>query len=237
MTYKPNPKTEGSGILTAIPQMGKCPMNCGDCFFQSGRSYLEPLADNLPNMPEYGEAVGRIVRVNDGNDSNYQREHVEESCRLYKRKFYNTSIPRNLATFNAPIVLTVNPGAMTDKDAHLVSAPPNLMFVRFRTNTWNTVLCDQVVDYYSRQGVPIVLTFMAYYETEIPQHEWGNYELRKRTLNEYFAIKFEAWKLVMARYERNPLVHSCGRETVTTACRHCGNCLREYYATKERMRK
>jgi len=55
MTYKENPKTKGSGILCAIPQTGRCPMQCSDCFFQSGRSFLEPLDENLPNMPEFHE--------------------------------------------------------------------------------------------------------------------------------------------------------------------------------------
>jgi len=43
-------------------------------------------------------------------------------------------------------------------------------------------------------------------------------------------------------YENTPYekwVYSCGKiegEAGTNACRHCGNCLREYYATLERMR-
>ena len=56
-----------------------------------------------------------------------------------KPAFFNTSIPNNLAGYGRPVVLTVNPGEMTDEDAHLVRPiPDNLMFVRFRTNTWNT---------------------------------------------------------------------------------------------------
>ncbi len=51
MDYKENPKTKGSGIICCIPQTGLCLMKCKDCFFQSGRSYLEPLEENLPNMP------------------------------------------------------------------------------------------------------------------------------------------------------------------------------------------
>lgn len=51
MRYKENPKTKGSGIIACIPQTGVCPNKCEDCFFQSGRSYLEPLEENLPNMP------------------------------------------------------------------------------------------------------------------------------------------------------------------------------------------
>ena len=68
MSYIENPKTKGSGIISCIPQKGICPNTCEDCFFQSGRSYLEPLDENLPNLPE--EVDYQIVRVNDGNDSN-----------------------------------------------------------------------------------------------------------------------------------------------------------------------
>jgi hypothetical protein len=76
MTYIENPKFKGSGILACIPQTGKCPNNCTDCFFQSGRSYLEPLEQNLPNMPPIELASTQVVRVNDGHDSNIDREKV-----------------------------------------------------------------------------------------------------------------------------------------------------------------
>jgi len=36
MSYKENPKMVGSGMLACIPQTGRCPNNCEDCFFQSG---------------------------------------------------------------------------------------------------------------------------------------------------------------------------------------------------------
>ena len=41
----------------------------------------------------------------------------------------------------------------------------------------------------------------------------------------------------MCRFTDNKLVYSCGTEggSGTTLCRFCGNCLREFYATKERM--
>ena len=74
--YHENPKTKGSGILCCIPHESTCPINCADCFFQSGRSYLEPLEDNLPNMPTAEQAKGKVVRVNDGNDSNLDKEMV-----------------------------------------------------------------------------------------------------------------------------------------------------------------
>lgn len=242
--YKENPKTKGSGIVCAIPQKGTCPNKCDDCFFQSGRSYLEPLEENLPNMPDAICNDFRLVRINDGNDSNVDREQVIKACRIYPMKFYNTAIPKNLDKFDAPIVLTINPGKMTDKDFFMLDEqhiPKNLMFVRFRTNTWNLDLVDRAISHYSMYQVPIVLTFMAYFnEVEtIPQWHLANYVFRKRTLNSYWAITTEAWETIMAGYKYNKWVYSCGKiegEKGTSACRHCGNCIREYFATMERMK-
>ena len=239
--YIENPKTKGSGIVTAIPQTGMCPNRCEDCFFQSGRSYLEPLKENLPNIPVRTE--GRVVRVNDGNDSNVQRETVENVVRVngWRDYFYNTAIPQRLEEFDAPVVLTVNPGKKTESGAYLLKDPPkNLMFVRFRTNTFNLRLADFVIKHYSAREVPIVLTFMAYFNMPVWfRADQPDYVFRKRTLNSYWAITTEAWEQVMKRYRLNCWVHSCGKiegESGTTACRHCGNCLREYFATRERMR-
>lgn len=241
MSYIENPKTKGSGIVCAIPQTGTCPNKCEDCFFQSGRSYLEPLSENLPNMPE--DVDYQVVRVNDGNDSNIDVETVQIKTNRYLHKFFNTAILRN-PVISTPFVLTVNPGRNTDICFYKMDeVPKNLMFVRFRTNTWNLNLCDECVQYYSERETPIVLTFMAYSETTntIPEgvHE-NNYVYRKRTLNSYNAITTAAWREVMQRYENNKWVHSCGKiegELGDTHCQFCGNCLREYFVTLTRMNK
>jgi hypothetical protein len=239
MSYIPNPKFQGSGILGCIPQTGRCPNGCEDCFFQSGRSYLEPLSENLPNMPDVVDTYGRVVRVNDGNDSNVNRKLVMDSVRGYPDVFFNTAIPKDLEGFNAPVVLTLNPGDMTDKDWHMVHPiPKNLMMVRFRINTWNIALADDAIKYYTEREVPVVLTFMAY-ETLKPLMSENHYIHRKRILNEYYAIRTDIWRDIMNRYKDNYFVHSCGKiegEKGKTGCRYCGNCLREYYATLERMR-
>ena len=106
--YIENPKLAGSGIAACIPQEGTCPIGCEDCFFRDGRSYLNPLEDNLPNMPDPEKVIkeGKIVRVNDGNDSNISRRHVVRSVRCYPLRFYNTSIPNDLGGFDAPVVLS-----------------------------------------------------------------------------------------------------------------------------------
>ena len=239
--YKENPKTKGSGIICAIPQTGRCPNECDDCFFQSGRSFLEPLEENLPNMPDLEETYGRIVRVNDGNDSNIDRTNVMESVKEFPWKFYNTAIPRDLEEFDAPFVLTVNPGHMTDHGWNkLIEIPKNLMYVRVRTNCWNLNLVKEVVEYYTKKEVPVVLTFMAYFDTPIPAGYEDDYIFRKRTLNSYNAITTQAWREIMRIFQDNPYVYSCGKiegEKGTTKCARCGNCVREYFVTLERLRK
>lgn len=236
--YKENPKTKGSGVVCVIPQTGTCPNSCEDCFFQSGRSYLEPLVENLPNIasPTYKKPV--VVRVNDGNDSNVDKRRVIETTQgKYPMKFYNTAIPE--LDFPGPVVLTVNPGKMTDRDFHRIETPPkNLMFVRFRANTWNRKLCNECIDYYSSREVSIVLTFMAYFNMCIPTGHEGNYIFRKRTLNSYWAITTKAWREVIKPHENNKWVYSCGKiegELGDTHCRFCGNCLREYFVAITRM--
>jgi len=226
MPYIENPKTKGSNIVCCIPQKGTCPIKCEDCFFQSGRSYLEPLDQNLPNMPD--ELLPeQILRVNDGNDSNHQRDLVLSSTEKFKgRRFFNTSIPK---AFDEPWVLTVNPAGLTDSNFHRLDETKvsHLMYVRFRTNLWNLELLDKCVDHYSKLNVRIVLVFMAYYTQSLPQEFQASYEYRKRTLNSYWCITHEAWAKVMERYKDNRFVSSCSGDG-SIKCKDCGICIREF---------
>lgn len=245
--WKWNPKLRDSGMISCIPQSRPCPNECADCFFQSGRSYLEPLEENLPHVPTREMAHGRVVCMNDGNDSNVDRDIVIPVAACYEDVFFNTSIPQ--FDFPGPVVLTINPGRHTDEEFRVgrvheytmqgVVIPQNLMFVRVRTNTWNLDTVEEAVRFYTSllpKPVPVVLTFMAYYETPIPKQERVHYEWRERMLNSYWAIKNTSWRMIMQRFADNPLVYSCGHEGISTLCKHCGNCLREYHATKERLR-
>jgi len=233
MGYIENPKTKGSGILCCIPQEGECPNKCPDCFFQTGRSYLEPLSENLPNMPEIAQVGYRVVRVNDGNDSNVKIGQVLQMTFPYPLKFYNTALPRNLVQFKAPVVLTLNPGLGTDTKYHqLDEIPTNLMFVRARVNTWNLDLVDKIVDDYTSRNVAVVLTFMAYYSQTVKRPE--DYEWKVRTLNSYWVLKDQKREEIEDKYRHNSFVYSCGWRG-THACERCGTCLREFYATMERM--
>lgn len=180
----------------------------------------------------------RIVRVNDGNDSNVEPELVNEVSKVFPFKFYNTSIATKKQNPKVPYVLTVNPDPITETYfTHLDPIPKNLMFVRARVNMWNLDLIDLIVAYYTERNVPVILTFMAYFTTKIPKPYEHYYIFRKRTLNDYWAITTEAWELVMNRYKHNKWVHSCGTdgEKGDTHCRFCGNCIREYFATLDRM--
>ena len=139
-----------------------------------------------------------------------------------------------------PVVLTVNPGKMTDTEFYMKDPPPNLMMVRFRVNMWNLELCDKAVKYYSDHQIPVILTFMAYYTQPIPKTFEYAYEYRQRTINSYWAIKRVYWKQIMKRYEDNRYVYSCGhdgdhKDGGDTHCKFCGNCLREYHVTRERL--
>jgi len=232
-----NPKVKGSGIIECIPQAGRCPVGCDDCFFQSGRSYLEPLTENLPHVPSPEMATGRVVRMNDGNDSNVERELVESTAMQYEDYFFNTSINKDLESFPGPVVLTVNPGSITDIGFHKVEkAIHNLMFVRVRVNAWNVEsVVDHAVDYYTDLGIPVVLTFMAYYGMTIPNDHEHKYVWKKRTTNSYWVLKNLWMDEIESRYSTRLTVYTCGRRG-QYACFLCGNCLREYYATKERLR-
>lgn len=232
VTYKENPKTKGSGIVCCIPQTGRCPMECPDCFFQSGRSYLD-LENDLPNMPDEVKPW-QIVRVNDGNDSNHRRGEVIKATRRFPLRFYNTCQPSDLAGFGEPVVVTVNPAGMTDERFHRIEVTRNLMFVRIRTNTWNLQkVVWPAIGHYTSQGVPVVLTFMAYHdESSIPEKHRPDYTYRKRTSNAYFAIWKDAWRGVMLPFDENPLIYSCGMEGISTACARCGNCAREFMRVK-----
>jgi len=230
-----NPKTKGSGVITCIPQIGRCPHECSDCFFQSGRSYLEPLENNLPHIPPLKLSEDRIVRMNDGNDSNVDRELVEKTARQFKNYFFNTSVNYELDKFSAPVVLTINPSNSTDINFQKVEPiPQNLMFVRFRTNMWNVGLLDKAVLYYSKKEIPIVITFMAYYSDNIPKEYKSSYIWKKRTLNSYWVLRIDEINRIMETYKENQYVYSCGIKG-QHSCKFCGNCIREYYNTKERM--
>ncbi len=233
MSYVENPKTKSSGIICCAPQTTACSRGCADCFAQRDGVYAE-----LPNVPDYDDTKGRVVRIGDISDAYHQLDKTLQCASLYDDAFLNTSYDALFdKVHDMPIVLTVNPGEMTDKTFYrLEHLPGNLMFVRVRVNAWNLKLVDDIVSYYTSGQVdgtviPVILTFMAYYETPIMHGYRYKYEWQKRTLNSYWCLKLRYLHEIEARYADNDLVYSCGKK-----CVRCGNCIREFFATKERLR-
>ena len=217
MQTKQNPKLKGTCIWDCIPQTGRCPVHCQECFFnRPGAFYAEP-----PIIPTVEEVGYGIARFNSGNDSNLQKALIIETSKKYRRYFFNTSIP-NL-DFPGPVVLTANP--KEELPAYLGPATRNLMFVRLRVSDTNQIHIDEAVNYWTKQHVPVVLTFMAYYTRD----PGPNYEYRVRHVNSYYCPTDDFIKSVMRRYP-DRLVSRC-----MTWCKDCRNCETHYIQTMKRL--
>lgn len=232
---KANPKLAGSGIVACRPQIGTCPGNCADCFFKGGRYYEDLGRPHVPH-PDWVRKNKLLVRMNDGNDSNHMRELVIGTASLYDDVFFNTRIPCLL--FPSAVVLTVNGD---DTDGHAWLLPPdtpgfeNLACVQFRANTWNTELAKRAIDHYQPLGVPVRLTYMAYYAESV--REPADYEWRKRTLNSYWCILPEARDRIEDELGYDDyLIHACTRKG-GHLCRECKKCHRMYQDWQEKRER
>jgi hypothetical protein len=226
--YLGNPKLLGTNIIDCIPQTGECPKQCPECFYNGGR-FFRTLDE--PWMPSEEDVGHKIVRVNSGHDSNIDKDLVLEKTKHYGNKFYNTSVPD--FNFPDPVVFTCNGG----KNSFIKLVPPtsNLMFVRVRTNSWDLSAINDIIDHYWKiHGIPVVLTFMRYYNGDlIPKDFKKDYEWKKSILNEYFCIKQEAILRIMARF-RGTGLKMCGTP-VSSTCIDCGNCENYYWQTRNKM--
>ena len=225
-----------------MPQTGLCPIGCNQCFHNRPGAFYVPI--DQPHFPSLEEVGDGIVRVNCGNDSNNQREHVIASTAQYPRRFFNTSIPR--FDFPGPVVLTANP-----REEEPVAwphwepddgPPTNLMFVRLRVSSTNLAYIDEAIIEYSAYQVPVVLTFMAYYDAEpqVPADFSAAvggpcYEWRVRHINSYFCPTPAFIRWVMGRHRGNRLVTYCG-SLEGSYCRLCRNCETYYLQTIKRMK-
>lgn len=210
-----NPKMAGSNVIDCIPQTGECPIGCEECFYNGGRFYRTL---NEPLMPTLEEAKGKIVRVNSGHDSNVQRKLVMESTKKYEHKFYNTALPN--FDFPAPVVFTCNGKKLLLVEKQL----EKLMFVRVRTAIFNLEEVDRAVEHYlDKHGIPVVLTFMRYYNgSKIPADFKRFFVFKKHILNSYFCHTVEAHLKVLERYKGRG-VRMCGTP-VSSFCVDCKNC-------------
>jgi hypothetical protein len=237
-----NPKFEGTQTIDCKPQKGLCPLDCNQCFYNRPNAfYVDP---NEPIMPTLEEVGDGIVRVNSGHDSNIDRNMVIESTKQYLKKFYNTSIPK--FDFPAPVVFTAN--RCEEKPATLpgdCGIPNNLMFVRLRISPTNLSLIDIATKEWTKVGIPVVLTFIAYYTIDprcfkwkIPLDKNKCYEWRIRTLNPYYCATPLFMNYVLQREKAigEELVNMCGT-LKTNKCKDCGNCETYYNLAVKHMKE
>ena len=226
-----NPKLVGSGIVDCIPQTGECPMGCPECFYTGGRFYRtldEPL------WPTAEEANGKVLRVNSGHDSNLDGPNISRAELIkrvagdYENFFFNTSIPN--FDFPGPVVFTCN-----GRESLSLECSENVMFVRVRVNTWDLVIQDRLVEHYLKEGVPVVLTFMRYYEVDsVPKDHQPLYAWKRHVLNEYWCPTPRAVIQVMGRYAGKG-VRMCGTPA-SSFCVDCRNCELLYWDWKRSKR-
>lgn len=263
---KRNPKQEGSNLWDCKTQVGNCPMNCNQCFAnRPGAAYIPMDEQILPTVEEVGDG---IVRANCLHDSNLGREELIEHCKRYKKVFYNTSVRK--FDFPGPVVFTANPKEeeYTCRGLSWPSMPfsNNLMFVRLRVSTSNLNQVENLVRAWTEANVPVVLTFMAYYEEDkIPSlwfnrkigkpltrkvidetdHEPGSvptdflcYVKKVRHINSYWCPTKEFMVYVLKRMKKigGRLVTMCSTSD-SYYCRDCCNCETYYYQTMKHMKE
>jgi len=241
-----NPKLEGTPFFDCIPQVGPCPINCSQCFYNRPGAFYVPI--DRPHVPTPEEVGNGIVRMNCGNDSNNQRELVIETAKKYKNFFFSTSIPKY--DFPGPVVLTANPKE-EDKSKYIMpnwhrgdwySPARNIMFVRLRTSATNLYLINRAVSAWTAAQIPCVITFMAYYDHEppVPPNVQSMvigpcYEWRVRHTNSYWCPTKNFMRWVMFHYQDNRLVSMCS-SIESSYCKNCRNCETYYIQTMKRLR-
>lgn len=221
---KRNPKQDGTNIFNCIPQSGKCLIGCNQCFFNRENAFYT----ETPAFPTLEEVGNGIVKINDGNDSNLDREYVIQSTEKYAKRFFNTSIPN--FDFPAPVVFTANRREELWATSPPFPVPPNLMFVRLRVSSTNLNRIDRAVKEWTGANVPVVLTFMAYYDN--PPANVELYEWKIRHVNEYWCPKPSFIQSVRNHYINNRLVSIC-----ESYCKTCLNCETYYIQTAKRMKE
>ena len=233
-----NPKQVETALFDCVPQSGKCPHNCNQCFFNREGAFYTP----TPSVPTVEEVEGGIVRMNCGHDSNFERDLVIETALKYKDFFFNTSVPR--FDFPGPVVLTANPKEeerpwQPDYEDQI---PRNLMFVRLRVSSTNLQKVFEAARWYTHGNVPVVLTFMSYYDAEpqVPDAIKASvdgpcYEWKTRILNSYWCPTAPFIRFVMSQFRENRLVSMCG-SLKGSLCRNCRNCEIFYIQTAKRLR-
>jgi len=238
-----NPKLSGSGIISCRPQTGPCPNGCSNCYYNHP-GYYEDI--NQPNVPTPEEVGSRIVRMNDGHDSNVRRGLVLHTAAQYKDVFFNTSIPR--LDFPGPVVLTVNPrednptewifpGRFTGIDMYGIDT---LMAVRVRLTPAWTSTAAVLIEKWRTVGVPVLVSHMRYYSRsamlamlkDASSAVEADYERRSHILN----TSYQPRPALKRRLEATvgvgrPGVYLCEEKL----CAACGQCEAFYHLCKRRL--
>lgn len=241
-----NPKQVDSSLYDCRPQTGTCPIGCSQCFYNRPDAFYCDI--NEPNIPDPAEVGNSIVRMNCGHDSNLQRKLVIATAGQYKNFFFNTSIPNY--DFPGPVVLTINCCEEEPKRAIRPPTiiPPNLMFIRIRASASNLGDVHRLVTDWSLSDVPIVITFMAYYDDEVVEKVIDNrhafyvgidpnemYEYKTRHINKYWCPTREMKMTTMKslNVEGNRLLTACCLDS--EYCKDCRNCESYYWITRGRL--
>jgi len=241
-----NPKLVGSNLIDCKPQVGACPMNCNQCFYNRPGASFVPL--DKTHIPTKKEAEGKIVRMNSLHDSNIKRTLVLRAAKKYKHVFFNTSIPQ-FDELPGPIVYTANPREEEPVDMRFLRAKgaEKLAFVRLRTSITNlkhVANAIRITHDYGTQ-IPVVLTFMAYYDYEpnrcfklAGEDSVLCYTWRKRHINEYWCPTRGFRKYVLDRMRKavGRQVTMCGTLD-SNYCRDCHNCEAYYWQTYRRLQE
>jgi hypothetical protein len=232
-----NPKQDGSILFDCKPQVGLCPMNCNQCFYnREGAFYVDINEPHIPPVEDVGDG---IVRMNCGHDSNFEKSKVIEAAKQYKRYFFNTSVHNFL--FPGPVVFTANPAE--EEPAYLIpddEIPYNLMFVRLRVSATNLFEVEEAVNHYCYLcNVPVVLTFMAYYEEDkILDEDKRFYEYKVRHVNSYWCPTklFITQTVKIMKLIGGNLVSLCGTLD-SNYCKDCRNCETYYIQCMKHMQE
>ena len=237
-------------------------MGCEHCFFNAPGYFEDTSYSRFPSPQEaegkivrvndgHDANLGGMVRTVDGSDdwmrspcptellwkgnpAHYTRDELVKIVdAAYRRKFWNTSLPR--FDFPGPVVFTCN-----GREALAVPCPPNVMAVRIRFNSWDLLEATALAEWYDAQNVPVLLTAMRYSkETAIPKAHRHEYAHKKHVLNSYWtldrAVEFQIKDAVQGVCDHVGTVRLCGEGK--SLCRDCGNCALLFSMCKARMQE
>jgi hypothetical protein len=244
-----NPKQTDTNLRSCRSQTGSCPNNCNQCYYNRPGAYYNDIhKPNLPDPKDIGSDT--IIRVNAGHDSNIEREKVIADATKYQNYFFNTSIPN--FDFPGPVVFTAN---KSEEDAICNIGrtcypsdvvPLNLMFVRLRVSASNIGSLYNLITSWILADVPVVLTFMRYYDVEVLKRVVSHahpylsklicYEEKTHVANKYWCptrqMKAEVCRVL--HVGKNRLLSTCGTID-SNLCKDCRNCEAWYWVTKHRL--